>query len=167
ISKPKKLGGNIESKFHESSPVFTADGNTMYFTRSNITYDKKKDNQKLKIYRSKKTDNKWQKAEELSINSDHFSTAHPTLGPDGTKLYFSSDRPGGYGESDLYVSQINTDGSIGEPVNLGSKINTSGKETFPFVSANKELYFSSDGHFGRSEERRVGKECRFRWSKDD
>ncbi|HLV37977.1 OmpA family protein [Xanthomarina sp.] len=148
ISKPKKLGGNIESKFHESSPVFTADGNTMYFTRSNITYDKKKDNQKLKIYRSKKTDNKWQKAEELSINSDHFSTAHPTLGPDGTKLYFSSDRPGGYGESDLYVSQINTDGSIGEPVNLGSKINTSGKETFPFVSANNELYFSSDGHFG-------------------
>ncbi|WP_417370014.1 OmpA family protein [Gelidibacter japonicus] len=143
-----KLTGNLNSRFHESSPVFTADNNTMYFTRSNITAKNRKDDQKLKIYRSKKINNKWQEAEELSINSDHFSTAHPALSPNGTKLYFSSDRPGGYGESDLYVSIINTDGSIGEPVNLGPEINTRGKETFPFVSADHELYFSSDGHFG-------------------
>lgn len=143
-----ELTGNLNSRFHESSPVFTADNNTMYFTRSNITAKNRKDDQKLKIYRSKKINNKWQEAEELSINSDHFSTAHPALSPNGTKLYFSSDRPGGYGESDLYVSIINTDGSIGEPVNLGPEINTRGKETFPFVSADHELYFSSDGHFG-------------------
>lgn len=143
-----KLTGKLNSRFHESSPVFTADNNTMYFTRSNITAKNRKDDQKLKIYRSKKINNKWQEAEELSINSDHFSTAHPALSPNGTKLYFSSDRPGGYGESDLYVSIINTDGSIGEPVNLGPEINTRGKETFPFVSADHELYFSSDGHFG-------------------
>ncbi|MCL8009119.1 OmpA family protein [Gelidibacter japonicus] len=143
-----KLTGNLNSRFHESSPVFTADNNTMYFTRSNITAKNRKDDQKLKIYRSKKINNKWQEAEELSINSDHFSTAHPALSPNGTKLYFSSDRPGGYGESDLYVSIINTDGGIGEPVNLGPEINTRGKETFPFVSADHELYFSSDGHFG-------------------
>ncbi|HLV15081.1 MAG TPA: OmpA family protein [Xanthomarina sp.] len=148
ISKPKKLTGNIESKFHESSPVFTEDGNTMYFTQSNLTYEHKRDDQNLKIYRSKKVGNKWQKPEELSINSDHFSTAHPSLSPDGTKLYFSSDRPGGFGESDLYVSKIDANGNLSEPVNLGSQINTSGKETFPFVSANNELYFSSDGHLG-------------------
>src|SRR5690606_17162103 len=87
-------------------------------------------------------------AEELSINSDHFSTAHPALSPDETKLYFASDRPGGFGASDIYVSQIDSEGNISDPVNLGSEINTSGKETFPFVSAHNELYFSSDGHFG-------------------
>lgn len=148
ISKPTILKGNLNSKFHESSPVFTKDNNTMYFTRSNITYENKKDDQKLKIYKSKKVNNRWLEAEELSINSDHFSTAHPSLSSDGTKLYFASDRPGGFGESDIYVSQINADGSIGNPVNLGSEINTSGKETFPFVSADNELYFSSDGHYG-------------------
>lgn len=148
IGNSKKLKGNLNSKFHESSPVFTADQNTMYFTRSNITYESKKDDQKLKIYKSEKINDKWQKAEELSINSDHFSTAHPALSPDETKLYFSSDRPGGYGESDLYVSSINADGTLGEPVNLGAEINTRGKETFPFISAENELYFSSDGHYG-------------------
>src|SRR5690606_22018083 len=50
--------------------------------------------------------------------------------------------------SDIYVSQIDSEGNISDPVNLGSEINTSGKETFPFVSAHNELYFSSDGHFG-------------------
>lgn len=148
VGNPVILKGNLKSKFHESSPVFTADNNTMYFSRSNMTSENKKDNQKLKIYRSKKEKNNWQEAEQLSINSDHFSSAHPSLSPDGTKLYFVSDRPGGFGESDIYVSQINNDGSIGEPTNLGSEINTSGKETFPFVSADNELYFSSDGHFG-------------------
>jgi outer membrane protein OmpA-like peptidoglycan-associated protein len=63
-------------------------------------------------------------------------------------LYFSSDRPGGFGDSDLYVASINEDGSIGQAKNLGKEINTGGKETFPFVSAENELYFSSDGHFG-------------------
>lgn len=146
--KPEKLKKNLESKFHESSPVMTADGATIYFTRSNNTSKNKKDNQKLKIYRSIKVNDKWQEAEELSINSDLFSSAHPALNPNGTRLYFSSDRPGGFGESDLYVSTINTDGSIGEPVNLGAAINTRGKETFPFVSIQNELYFSSDGHYG-------------------
>ncbi|MEO8774149.1 MAG: OmpA family protein [Gelidibacter sp.] len=145
---PEKLKKNLESKFHESSPVITDHGNTIYFTRSNITSKKKKDDQKLKIYRSIRKNDKWQEAEELSINSDFFSNAHPALNADGTKLYFSSDRPGGYGESDIYVSHINADGTLEEPVNLGDNINTAGKETFPFVSAQNELYFSSDGHYG-------------------
>lgn len=148
IGKPKELKGALNSKFHESSPVFTKDGNTMYFTRSNITYKNKKDDQKLKIYRSKMVDGKWQEAEELNFDSDTYSSAHPALNADDTKLYFSSDRPGGFGESDLYVSTISEDGSIGQPINLGAEINTGGKETFPFISTENELYFSSDGHFG-------------------
>ncbi|WP_008634845.1 OmpA family protein [Bizionia argentinensis] len=148
ISKPKKLKGSFKSKFHESSPVFTTDNNTVYFTRSNNTIVDKKEDQRLKIYKTERINGKWEVAKELSINSDYFSNAHPTLNPDETKLYFSSDRPGGYGESDLYVSEIDAEGNISEPINLGPEINTAGKETFPFVSANNELYFSSDGHFG-------------------
>jgi len=146
--KPKKLRGELKSKYHESSPVFTQDGMTMYFTRSNLTAEKKGNDKNLKIYRSNKEGGKWQEAEELPFNSDDYSSAHPALSPDESKLYFSSDRPGGYGESDLYVAEIFSDGTIGIPQNLGSEINTSGKETFPFVTEDNELYFSSDGHFG-------------------
>ncbi len=148
IGTPKELKGALNSKFHESSPIYTKDGNTMYFSRSNLSYKDRKNDQKLKIYRSKRVDGKWQEAEELNINSDTYSSAHPALSPDETKLYFSSDRPGGFGESDLYVAPIQADGSIGSVVNLGDKINTGGKDTFPFVTSENELYFSSDGHFG-------------------
>lgn len=148
IGKPKKLKKKLNSKFHESSPIYSNDGKTMYFTRSNITYKTKNKDKKLKIYRTVKENGKWNKPIELSFNDDTYSSAHPALSPDGKKLYFSSDRPGGYGESDLYVAVINDDGSIGIPQNLGATINTVAKETFPFISASNELYFSSDGHFG-------------------
>ncbi|MGC1631909.1 MAG: hypothetical protein WA749_07325 [Gelidibacter sp.] len=92
----------------------------------------------MKIYRSRRVHSKWQEPVELSINSDHFSSAHPALNATETKLYFSSDRPRGFGASDLYVSRINTDGSIGKSENLGKDINTPGKETFPFISAQNE-----------------------------
>lgn len=145
--KQHKLSGKLNSKFHDSSPIFTKDGNTMYFTRNNLTYKNRKNNQNLKIYKTIKDGDSWQKPEELHFNSDLYSSAHPALSPDETKLYFTSDRPGGFGESDLYVATI-TDGVIGNPVNLGTNINTAGKETFPFVSGKNELYFSSNGHFG-------------------
>lgn len=145
---PHKLPGDVNSKFHESSPVFTKDGKTMYFTRSNSTPEEKKKDEKLKIYRAKLIDGKWGQIEELDINADEYSTAHPALNTDETRLYFASDRPGGYGESDLYMVPIKKNGDLGKAENLGPKINTEGKETFPYVSSGNELYFSSDGHFG-------------------
>lgn len=151
LSNPTKLRGNINSKYHESTPAFTSDGTTVYFTRNNETSQEKKSKDRtinLKIYRATVVDGKWDNIEDLSINSDHYSTAHPALSADGSKLYFSSDRSGGYGGTDLYVVDINSDGSLGEPKNLGAKINTSGRESFPYINANNELYFSSDGHFG-------------------
>lgn len=146
--KPSRLKGSFKDKFHQSSAVFTKDGNTIYFTASNQTSEKGNRDTNLKIYRAVRQNGKWQEAEELPINSDHFSTAHPALSPDETVLYFASNRPGGYGQSDLYKADIFEDGSLGRPVNLGPEINTPGKETFPFITKNNELYFSSDGHFG-------------------
>lgn len=149
---PKKFAKKINTRFHEATPVFTKDGKTIYFTRNNFNNGKKgKDSDKvtlLKIYKATLVDNEWDNAVELPFNSDDYSTAHPALSPDEKTLYFSSNRPGTIGQSDLFKVKINEDGSFGIPENLGTTINTEGKETFPFVSDENELYFASDGHPG-------------------
>lgn len=152
LGSPKRFDKAINSKFNESTPVFTKDGKTMYFTRNNFSHHKRgKDNKKitlLKLYRAQFIKNKWTNISELSFNSNEYSTAHPALSPDEKKLYFASDMPGGYGKSDLYSVTINDDGTFGKPENLGSTINTEERETFPFVSEDNELYFASDGRVG-------------------
>lgn len=153
LGEPTLFSKNINSKFHESTPVFTKDGTTMYFTRNNYLDGKKgKDSKRivlLKIYKATKKDDKWVNVIALPFNSNEFSIAHPALSPDEKTLYFASDMPGTLGQSDLFKVSINLDGSYGKPENLGGTINTEGKETFPFITDdNNELYFSSDGRPG-------------------
>ena len=151
-SNPVRYDANVNSKFHEATPVFTKDGNTMYFTRNNYLDGKKgKDANKvtlLKIYKATLVNNRWTNVTELPFNSNNFSTAHPALSPDEQTLYFVSDRPGTIGQSDLYKVAINSNGTYGEPISLGVEINTEGRETFPFVTKDNQLYFASDGHPG-------------------
>jgi len=148
----QKLKGKVNTKFHESSSSFSADGNTVYFTRNNYTNSNLKQNKKgttlLKLYRSKLVNGKWSKAEELPFNNDAYSVAHPALSSDGKFLYFASDMPGGQGQSDLYRVTVNENGSFGKPQSLGNQINTEGRETFPYISQSGRLYFASDGHVG-------------------
>ena len=153
LSAPKPLSDVINSKFHEASAVITSDGNTIYFTRNNFSDNKYKKSKSginfLKIYRAIKDDSgEWQKPEELPFNSDDYSSAHPALNPNEDKLYFASNMPGTKGKSDIFVVDINADGSFGEPINLGSNINTKGRESFPFISSDSLLFFSSNGHPG-------------------
>lgn len=152
VKTSKRLSSKITSKFNESTPIISADGNTMYFTRNNYNGSRGFDAEKttlLKIYRSLKDKHgNWSKAESLSINSDAFSSAHPALSSDGNTLYFASDRPGGFGLSDIWKVAIKADGSLGTPQNLGDKINTGGRETFPFVTSSNQLYFSTDARPG-------------------
>ncbi|WP_366183060.1 OmpA family protein [Flavobacterium ovatum] len=149
---PSKFDKNINSKFHESTPVFTKDGNTMYFTRNNFIDGKKGKNGNdvtlIKIYKATIEKEKWANIIELPFNSNNYSTAHPTLSQDEKTLYFASDMPGTLGLSDLFKVKINDDGSFGTPENLGNTINTPGRETFPFMSDENEIYFASDGHPG-------------------
>ncbi len=151
-NKVIRVKGPVKSKLNESTAVITKDGQTMYFTRNNIInntrkYDADK-NTKLKIYRATWKDEKWTNVEELPFNGDHFSTAHPVLSKDEKLLYFASDRPGGFGSSDLWRIAIHENGTFGGPENLGPEINTESRETFPFINENDELYFSSDGRVG-------------------
>ena len=148
---PTRYRSKINTRYHESTSVFTKDGQTMYFTRNNYTDRKRgKDNTgttNLKLYRAKRTEKGWSEATELPFNSNDYSVAHPALSADGKQLIFASDMPGGEGASDLYMVSIEGD-SFGEPKNLGDAVNTEGRETFPFVDTNGDLYFASDGHVG-------------------
>ena len=150
--KVEKFSKKINSKFHESSAIFSKDGKTMYFTRNNFLDGKKgKDGNEItliKIYKASFENDEWTKITELPFNSDQYSVAHPSLSPDEKTLYFVSDMPGSKGQSDLFKVKINEDGSFGTPENLGNGINTEGKETFPLVTDENELYFASDGHPG-------------------
>ncbi|WP_035334686.1 OmpA family protein [Dokdonia sp. PRO95] len=149
----EKFSKNINTPYHESSSVFTESGDEMYFTRNNYSKKTKLKRDeagttKLKLYHSYKRGGVWSIPEELPFNSDEYSTAHPALSPDGTILYFASDMPGTKGLSDIWMSTINEDGTYGTPVNLGSEINTEGRETFPFVSSDNKLFYATDGHIG-------------------
>ena len=140
----------INTDFHESSPTFNSDFTVMYFTRNNL--DPKKNRRvkdyNLKIYRSFFKDGKWTKTQEVHFDSNSYSCAHPSLSSDNKTLYFVSDMPGTYGKSDIYKVKVNDDWTLGEPENLGPKINTEGIETFPFISSDGNLFFSSNGHAG-------------------
>lgn len=156
LGKVEKFAKKVNTKFHEATPIFTKDGKTMYFTRNNFNDGKKGKNGEritlLKIYKASlvKENNKenWTHITELPFNSDSYSVAHPALSPDEKMLYFASDMPGTIGQSDLFRVQINQDGSFEIPENLGKKINTEGKETFPLITDEGELYFATDGHPG-------------------
>jgi len=138
----------IISERNESTPVFSKDGNTVYFTRNSTNVKNSNDILLLKIYRAKRKKGKWREITELFLNSDGYSTAHPALSHDGNTLYFTSDRPGGFGDTDIWKVHINEDGQFDEPENLGPNVNTQGKESFPFVSEDNILYYASDGKLG-------------------
>lgn len=150
--KASKFSRAVRSRFHEASAIFSKDGKTMYFTRNNYLDGKKgKDGNRvtlIKIYKASFENDDWKNVTELPFDSNNYSTAHPALSPDEKTLYFISDMPGGIGESDIYKVSINSDGSYGNPLNLGTVINTPGKETFPFVTNEDEIYFASDTHPG-------------------
>ena len=151
LSAPKEFKSKINTKFNESTPVFTKDGKTVYFTRNNYNNGKRGKNDAkttlLKIYKATLENGEWTNIRELPFNSDNYSTAHPALSADEKTLYFASDMPGTYGQSDIYKASINGE-SYGTPENLGPTINTEGKETFPYVTSNNDIYFASDGHPG-------------------
>ena len=150
LSNKKFFSTTINTPFNESTAVFTKDGNTMYFTRNNYVNRKIGTNVEntilLKILRATKDSNgHWGNVVEVPFNSDNYNVAHPALSPDEKFLYFASDMDGTLGESDIFRVEILGDNQYGTPENLGDIINTSGRESFPFVSKNNILYYSSDG----------------------
>ncbi len=141
----------VNTDYHEASIAITNNGETLYFTRDNVSrrnriqYDEEGTTH-LKIYKATLVKEEWTDVIELPFNDEVFSTGHPALSVDNNTLYFVSDREGGIGQTDIYSVAINDDGTYDDPVNLGKTINTEGREMFPFISQDSTLYFSSDGY---------------------
>ncbi len=137
--------------FHEGSAKIDPSGKNMYVT---LNLKGAKPSKKavyqatLKIVHYVLKNNRWEFEKVLNFNSDQFNSAHPVINSDGSMMYFVSDRPGGYGKSDLYGVTIDSNGVFGEPENLGSTINTIGRESFPELNKFGQLIFASDGHRG-------------------
>ena len=150
LTNRKPFSSTINTQFNESTPVFTKDGNTMYFTRNNYVNRRLGTDVEntilLKILCATKDKNgNWGNVVEVPFNSDQYNVAHPALSPDEKYLYFASDMPGTFGNSDIFRVEILGNNQYGTPENLGNVINTAGRESFPFFSKENVLYYSSDG----------------------
>ncbi len=151
LTKIEPFPDEINTKTHESSATFSSDGKIMFFNRTNDKRVEVGDEKfaSVKIMRAEFADGKWTNVTDVPFSSDTYSTEHPVLTKDGKKLYFSSDMPGAIGMFDIYVVDVNEDGTFGTPQNLGPTINTIHREQFPFISDDGTiLYFASDGHQG-------------------
>jgi outer membrane protein OmpA-like peptidoglycan-associated protein len=148
LRSPELFIKEMESKFNDGPVCFSKDGNEMFLTRNNSSFDNKSDKVvKLRIVHSRLQSGKWSEPVDLPFVNKQYNVAHACLQDDGQRIYFSSDMPGTLGGMDIFYADRTKDG-WDKPVNLGNKINTKGNELFPFVNAEKTLYFSSDGQVG-------------------
>jgi len=143
---------NVMTKYHEATATFDDKGKTIYYTtnivkKNKLVIDDSKTNN-FHIVKGEIINNKLENPQDVLFDNKDYSTGHPSLSEDGKWLFFASDMPGGYGETDLYYVKIANDGTImSSPKNLGPQINTIGNDVFPYFNKGV-LYFSSDGHYG-------------------
>lgn len=151
LVNPRALDKPVNSKYHDGPAQYSFGDQTLYLTRNNMRGKRLVTDKSglaiAKIYAVEYKNGKWSGAQDLSFNSNDFTNMHPSITKDGKTMYFVSNRPGGFGGTDLYMT-TRTDGKWSEPVNLGPKINTAGNEQFPFISGDGYLYFASNGHAG-------------------
>jgi outer membrane protein OmpA-like peptidoglycan-associated protein len=145
------FSGRLNSRLHEGPATFNGGKDVVYFTR-NLLFKGKQSRDKngttsLGIYTARYVDGTWTNLQPFPFNNENKIYCHPTLSADGRFLYFASDRPGGFGGLDIWVSEFKN-GRWAKPTNLGAEVNTAGNENFPFVHADGNLYFSSNGWGG-------------------
>jgi len=145
FESPVKLEEAINTPFNEGTTCFTNNFKTIYFTRC---VDDDFIQNYCQIYTATKADDLWSEAERVVLFTDSVNVGQPCLSPNGKRLYFSSDALEGYGEKDIYVSELDEDNIWSYPKNLGPEINTDGYEGFPYIHKDGKLYFASNGHIG-------------------
>ncbi len=131
---------------NEGSMAISPDGSSIIFAKGNS--GKATGYSEVNLFFTRYRNGQWTEPRPLSINDANSWDSTPALSPDGTTLYFASNRPGGYGGADIYSAQLDRRGRWVDVRNLGPMINTPGEEVFPFVSQSGRLYFSSNGHPG-------------------
>ena len=153
----------LNTKYQNGAGVYDATDNTIYFTRTKMVRVSMRpvnsdptswfDNSKAgdyvnrwEIYSAKYKDGKWEDVTSFEYNNaENYSVGQPAVSTDGKLMYFVSDKEGGFGKTDIYYCIKMADGKWSDPVNAGSKINSAGREAFPFIDKDGKIYFSSDG----------------------
>ncbi len=150
LKEPEQLNKSLNNKLHDGPASFNAAGNQMVFTRNDPKSKGEDGTIRLQMYFTQKDEkDKWQKEVPFKLNNPNYSVGHPWMNKDGNMMYFASDMPGGMGGVDIYRIEKNTDGTWGDPINLGETINTEGDEMFPFYQEEQGiLFFASSGHIG-------------------
>jgi outer membrane protein OmpA-like peptidoglycan-associated protein len=147
----KLFSNNLKTKVNDGPVTFNNSGDTIYFSRNlgltNKRSNNSKSGNKLGIFTAVLVKGQWTKIREFRYNNERYNVTTPCLSPDGNKLFFASDKPGGSGGYDLYFCVWKGD-YWDKPENLGQVINTEGNESYPFINASGDLFFSSDGKSG-------------------
>lgn len=150
-SYPKPFSVELNSSYNEGPVSFTQDDRVVFFTRTQqrggTPQEDPTGTAQLGIYSAYRAEYDWAGVRALPFNGPGFSNQHPSVTPNGKRVYFASNRAGGYGGYDLYFSDFR-DGRWSPAVNLGAEINTEGNEAFPYIHPNGRLFFASDGHGG-------------------
>ncbi len=150
-NQPQLLATDLTTLLNDGPITFNREGNVACFAKNNrietVFGNINDTTNKLGIYFAEFTGEKWTNIMAFPYSVTEFNYSAPSLSPDASRLYFSSDKPGGFGGMDLYYSEIK-EGIWREPVNMGPLINTAHNESFPFASPDGKLFFSSDGHPG-------------------
>ena len=146
-----QLVPGVNGPYHDGMAAVSPDGSMLIFTRSNHQADKARklltddsDVNNTTLFYARKGLKEWERVVEIGLSEGANMFAHPAWSPDGSRLYFSSDMPGGQGGMDLW--HIRRNGTTWEfpPVNMGSKVNSRGDDVFPSLKGNDTLFFASD-----------------------
>ncbi|MCV9387964.1 OmpA family protein [Reichenbachiella ulvae] len=135
-----------DPNINEGSITMSENGRTYIFAKANS--GKANGTEEVNLYFTRYRNGRWSEPRPISVNKREAWDSTPALSPDGTTLYFSSNREGGYGGLDIYTATLNRRGRWVDVRNMGPEINTPGNEIFPYVGGTGVLYFSSDGHPG-------------------
>jgi len=139
------FGLEIATDFHDGPVCFNEKGDYMAFSKCFDEKTTSRSTSKFGLFFADNQGGSWGNLQEYEHNDREANTIYPSFNKDASVLYFSSDRAGGFGGYDLYVSRYQN-GKWAPPENLGPRVNTAGNERYPFIHATERLYFSSDGH---------------------
>ncbi len=146
-------GKNRYTQNNYKAPIaLTADGNTAYYSKAVYVKPEygifSKKELVHKIYKAEKVNGEWNSVSELRVCPKNYSALHPTVSSDGSRLFFASNMPGTYGEFDIYMVNLNSNGTHSVAKNLGKKVNTKENDLYPNMVGDNTLFFASEGHDG-------------------
>lgn len=148
LENVERFPTQYNQRFHDGPAAFSKDGRLMVFTRNNYNGRSTDGTKKLNLFYAYKTEKGFKNAKPFLFNNKEYSCGHGSISPDGKRVYFASDMPGGFGGVDIYYTELKSDSTWGDPINLGNLINTEGNEMFPFIHETNQLFFASNGHVG-------------------